>query len=132
MSIVQGDMRDIGSLFDPHEFDALAANPPYWKCGAGRINPNSNIAGARHELSVNMEQLIKACCYLVKNRGKINLIYTAQRLAELFKMMQQYNIEPKQLQFIHADEKSEASLFCLMASPNGQTGLKALAPKWAA
>jgi tRNA1(Val) A37 N6-methylase TrmN6 len=130
VSIVEGDLREINSLFSRHEFDALVANPPYWRVGTGRLNPDPRVALARHELQGNMEQVLKAGAYLVRPRGKINLIYPAQRLAELWNGLRQYRLQPKQLKFIHPNQHMEASLFLLMASPQGRPGLRVLPPEW--
>ncbi len=131
VSIVQADLRETATRFDQYEFDALVANPPYWKVGAGRLNPNPGIAQARHELAGDLPQLLAACAYLVRPRGKINLIYPVARLVELLDKVRQYQLQPKQLQFIHADYKTEARLFMLLLSPQAKAGLRVLPPTMA-
>lgn len=130
VSIIQGDLRQVASRFRQHEFDALVANPPYWRVGTGRLNPRQHKAIARHELQGNMQQLLEACAYLVKPKGKINLIYPVARLAELFDSLKQYRLQPKLLKFIHTDIKAEANLFLVMLSPEGKPGLRVLPPEY--
>jgi tRNA1(Val) A37 N6-methylase TrmN6 len=132
VSILQGDLRRVTAQFSQYAFDALVSNPPYWRVGMGRLNPNPNIAIARHELHINIPELLRACAYLVRPRGKVNLIYPVQRLAELWEGLRRYQLQPKLLQFVHPNPQTEAGLFMLMASPQGRPGLKVLPPKWLA
>jgi tRNA1Val (adenine37-N6)-methyltransferase len=130
VSIVEGDLRQVADLFKRGEFDALVSNPPYWQVGTGRINPNPNLAMARHELQGNMTQLLQAGAYLVRPKGKINLIYPVHRLAELWECLICHQLQPKRLKFVHATPQAQASLFMLSASPLGQPGLVVLPPEW--
>ncbi len=130
VSIVCGDIRTIETQFTQHEFDALVANPPYWQVDVGRLNPDPSIAQARHEVAGNLQQLLAACAYLVRPRGRINLIYPVARLVEVLDKARRHQLQPKKLQFIHADAKTEANLFMLMLSPQAKAGLRVLPPKW--
>lgn len=128
IKICQGDWCQIKKVLKGEKFELVVANPPYWKSDSGRINPASKRAYARHEMSGTLEDLVSACRYLVKPKGYVNLIYPVQRLVELIILLENYQLQPKQLQFIHYNLNSQARLFLIRASLNGQQGVEVLPP----
>ncbi len=129
INIRRGDWRQIRQVLKGEKFDLVAANPPYWKAGSGRLNPGQDHALARHELNGDLEDLIRACRYLVQPcKGSVNLIYPAQRLTETLILMEKHQLQPKQMQFIHHNPDSQASLFMVRAVLDGQRGVQILPP----
>ncbi|MBI5788309.1 MAG: methyltransferase [Candidatus Schekmanbacteria bacterium] len=129
LEIRQGDWRQIRQTLKGEKFDLVIANPPYWQSTSGRVNPDLVKAHSRHEITGGLEELISACRYLVEPaKGSVNLIYPVVRLVEMIDLLEGHNLQPKQIQFIHHDLKSAASLFTLSASLNGQRGVAVLPP----
>ncbi len=128
LQIIQGDLRYITRLFRVGEFDVVCSNPPYRKVGTGRINPDNEQAIARHEISCQLSDLLSACKYLVKPKGKVFLIYLPERLSELLRQMSNYRLEPKRIRCVHSSEKTSASLVLVEAHRDGSPGVKILPP----
>lgn len=129
IEVLQGDWREVKQTLKGEKFDLAIANPPYWKQGSGKISHREDYAHARHELTGGLEDLILASRYLLNSfKGGLNLIYPVWRLAEVINMMEKYKFQPKLLQLIYHDPQSEASLFMVRATLNGQPGLKVLPP----
>ncbi|NPA93953.1 MAG: SAM-dependent methyltransferase, partial [Thermodesulfobacteria bacterium] len=65
---------------------------------------------ARHEILINLSELLDISRYLLKPGGKLSLIYPAERSAELVFNMCKRRIEPKRLCFVHPDHARQARL----------------------
>jgi tRNA1Val (adenine37-N6)-methyltransferase len=127
--VQEGDLCRINEHFRPESFDLVVSNPPYRKTGTGRINPKDECAIARHELTADMNALIRAAAFAVKNRGAVACIYPAERLATLTAAMMAQRLVPKRLQPVYSyPEDSRAGLIMLEAIKNGGEGLKLLPP----
>ncbi len=110
VAIARADVRKPASLADAESFDAVVANPPFYPVSAGRINPASQKAAARHELNGTLYDFMAAGSYLLKLGGKCFVVYSAARLTDLLSAMRVNNLEPKALRFIHARADDPAML----------------------
>lgn len=128
ITILEGDVRNIRSILPAGKAELVVTNPPYFKPSEGKINPNLDIASARHELNGDLEDFIKAAAYLVKYRGYVAMIHTASRLAEIIKALQTYKLEPKRLRLIYPKPNKEADLILIEAVKGGSVGLKIMPP----
>jgi tRNA1Val (adenine37-N6)-methyltransferase len=126
ISLVRGDIRVLAHFFRPAIFDAVVTNPPYRPLRTGRINPQSEKALARHELTVDLEQLLAAARQVLKKRGKFFLIYPVRRLAALLALSRQYRLEPKRLQLVQSLTDREADWVLMEAIKEGGEELKVL------
>ena len=109
-------------------FDLVLSNPPYRKAGSGRTNPNQEKALARHEIKATLGDVLRAACHLLKDKGRLVMIYPASRAAELIQEMAGFHLEPKRLQFVHSREKDEARLVLAEALKEGHAQVKILPP----
>jgi tRNA1Val (adenine37-N6)-methyltransferase len=82
INIVDGDIKNINSLLPPGTADLVVANPPFWKKGEGRISQNPEQAVARHEVKVELPEIIAAAAYLLALRGRLCMIHRADIAAE--------------------------------------------------
>lgn len=103
--------------------DVIISNPPYRKISSGRINPECEKALARHEVTLSLEKLLKKAGSLIKTGGMFYMIYPAQRLAEVICGMNEVNIEPKVLRFVHSFADQPAKLVMVAGRKAGQSGL---------
>lgn len=128
ISLVQGDLRQMNSLFPPESFDWVACNPPYGKLATGRVNPQDEQAVCRHEIEAELGDIIRAISYSLKNRGRTALIYPANRAAVLLTGLKAAALEPKRLQIIHSYPGGEGKLVLIEAMKNGGEELVILPP----
>jgi tRNA1Val (adenine37-N6)-methyltransferase len=128
-TVQQGDLRQIGKVLAPESFDLVVTNPPYRRTGAGRLNQQDECAIARHELKADMDSVVNAAAFAVKNRGAVACIYPADRLAELLSRLERKRLIPKRLQPVYSyPEDSQACLVMVEAVKNGGHGLHLLPP----
>lgn len=126
MHAVIGDIKDVP--VKKGCADLVVCNPPYRSKSSGRINPYPVRAIARHELSVCLEDILKASSYMLKRGGRAALIYPSARLTDLISECKRYHLEPKRLQMIHPSASSPAVLSMVEAVSGGRPSLKVLAP----
>ncbi len=127
--VVQADLCRIEDHCKAETFDLVVSNPPYRKTGTGRINPEDECAIARHELRADMEAVVRAAAFAVKNRGTVVCIYPADRLASLIAAMLQKRLVPKRLQPVYSyPEDNRAKLILVEAVKNGGEGMELLPP----
>jgi len=123
ITIVQEDFRNLKNIFKDQVFDVVVSNPPYISLGQGKINPLSSRAIARHEIKGNLEDIIFASNYLLKNKGRVYLIYKSSKLIKLITTLKKYDIEPKVVKFIHARQGENANLVLLEGTKGGKEEL---------
>lgn len=121
-------MQDLPRHYPPAAFDLLVSNPPYRPVGAGRLNPDSQKAIARHELQGSLEVVAHSAAYLLPPRGRLAVLYPAWRLVHLCTVLRSHRLEPKTLRLIHSRPGEEACLVWLEARRNGREELKVLPP----
>ena len=124
ITIIQEDFRNLKNIFKNQEFDVVVSNPPYISMGQGKINPSSSKAIARHEIKGDLEDIIYVSNYLLKNKGRIYLIYRSAKLIKLVIALKKYGIEPKVIKFIHPRQGENANLVLLEGVKGGKEELK--------
>ena len=122
---INDDVKNIRNIFDSESFDIVTCNPPYFKYNKNSlVNINEGKAIARHEVSLNLEDVIINASYLLKNNGTFAIVHRPERLVEIINLMQKYNIEPKRLRMVYPKEKKNANIILVEGVKNGKSGLK--------
>ena len=130
IGIVQGDMRQVSSLFSAGVFGTVVCNPPYRAVGHGRLNPHPEKAIARHELTVTLPQLVQAARHLLRRRGLLVMVYHPARLPELFVQLDAARLRPRRMRLVHATQHAPASMVLIEAICDGRDALTVLPPLW--
>jgi len=128
INIVEADLKTVTLNQFPEPLDLVVCNPPYRRAAAGRINPNSQRAVARHEIETRLSDVAAAANRLLKTGGRFVVIYSAERLTDLLVALRSTHIEPKWLRCIHSRRQSEAKLTLLEGIKRGNPGLKIAPP----
>src|SRR5512143_1812584 len=108
--------------------DLIVSNPPFRSPGTGRISPGDERAAARHELTGGIRDVVKAASLMLKNRGRLCVIYHPDRLGMLFKQMGTYKLEPKRMRMVHSHKEDFARMVLVEAVKEGAPGLKVMPP----
>lgn len=129
IKLINGDVREIKNFFDLESFDVVTCNPPYFKKNVGsNLNENEVKAIARHEINLNLDDVVKNASLILKNRGVFAMVHRTERMIEIIETMKKYRIEPKRIQFIYPKIGRESDLFLIEGVKNGNSGLKMLSP----
>jgi len=120
---LMADIREISNLKNKR-FDLVVSNPPFRKPLTGLMSGEMQRAIARHEITLRLEDLIKASSSLLKYHGRLCLIHLPERLSELIETCRVNGLEPKRLRFVHSKPSVEAKMLLLEAVKQGRAGLK--------
>ena len=129
IEIINDDINNIYTYFETESFDTVVCNPPYFKVAT---TPNLNTIEyktiARHEIKLNLEQIINIAKKVLKNNGNIAMVHRPERLSDIITIMRKNNIEPKRIRFVYPKETKEANILLIEGVKNGRLGLKILPP----
>lgn len=128
VEIISGDVRAIEQLARQGSFDAVTCNPPYRSPRSGRLSPDTERNLARHQIEGTLDDFIRAAAYLLAAKGRLAVVYRAERMVDLLQTMQRFDIEPKRLRLVHAFAGAEASLVLVEGRKGSRSGLAALPP----
>lgn len=128
VTILNADVRRLRGDELPGPVDWVVSNPPYHRTDSGRINPNTERAAARHEIHLNLHELLQITRRFLKTGGRFAVIYPSERLGDLFSGMRGAGIEPKWMQSIHSRKDEDAKLVLIKAIMRGKPGLKVAPP----
>lgn len=128
IAVIKGDINRIPETMEPGEFDHVVFNPPYRPVKTGRICLNAQEALARHEILTNIDHTMKGCRHVLRHRGRLSMVYPAERVALLLFKMKNAGIEPKKLQMVHPTRWSKARICLVEGSLGGGEELKILPP----
>lgn len=120
ITIVEGDLKEAGSLFDAASFDVVTCNPPYMIGQHGIANPEDAKAIARHEILCTLEDVIAQTAKLLKPGGKFYMVHRPFRLAEIMVLLHAYRLEPKRMQLVYPYVDKEPNMVLIEASRGGR------------
>lgn len=129
IELINDDVRNISNFVDAESIDVVTCNPPYFKYqDDSYINDNMVKTIARHEVMLNLEDVMKASRYVLKNGGTIAMVHRPERMIEIINLMQKYGIEPKKIRLVYPKMGKDANILLIEGIKNGKTGLKIMSP----
>ena len=128
IKVIAGDIREIEKIMPEGRAELVISNPPFWKKGEGKVSSNMEAAIARHELNLNLEELVQKGAYLLRQGGKMDIIHRAERLDEAMEIFRRYKMPVRKLRLIHSFIDREARLVLIEAQKNRPGPLLVLPP----
>lgn len=129
IEIINADINELYKELETESFDIITCNPPFFKVNeTSNLNESPYKKIARHEIKLNLEQIMKISRKLLKNNGIIGLVHRPERLIEIIEVMKRYNIEPKRIQLVYPKKNKEANILLIEGVKNGNPGLKIMPP----
>lgn len=124
ISIVNGDLKDVSSLFGRGTADVVVSNPPYMTGGHGLVNPADAKAIARHEIACTFSDVARAAATVLRPGGRFYLVHRPFRLPELMKVLSGAGLEPKRMRLVYPSAEKEPELVLLGCVKGGKPSLK--------
>jgi len=130
IEIIHDDMKNWRNHFLPHSQDAVVTNPPFFKFHGNEelLNDLDQLTLARHEISINLDELIATASNLLKDKGYFAMVHRPDRLIDIMETMKKYNIEPKKIRFCHSKIDKNAKILLIEGLKYGNPGLTVLPP----
>lgn len=106
------DVKNISHYYPTEFFDVILCNPPYF-----RYTKNSHVNQcdlkkiARHEIYVDLEQIIKIASKMIRFKGRFYLVHLPERIDEIIFFAYQNHFAVKKIQFIYSNEQKMLKLF---------------------
>lgn len=127
ITIINEDIKN--NKFETETFDIITCNPPYFEMKENsKLNKNDYKTIARHEINLNLEELLKISKKLLKNGGTLGIVHRPERLLDIIEAMRKYNVEPKKIRFVYPKKDKSANILLIEGKKNGKKGLKILPP----
>lgn len=129
IEIINDDIKEYYKNIETETFDVITCNPPFFKLKEqSHLNENIHKQIARHEITLNLEEIIKISKKLLKNKGHLAMVHRPERLVEIITIMKENNIEPKRICFIYPKGNKEANILLIEGVKNGKPGIKIMPP----
>lgn len=122
------DLRESPVRLGHNSQDVVVCNPPYGKQGSTLKNPNESLSAARHEGDCSLGEIVKSAQLLLKNGGRLAMVFPAFRMLELFDTMRQVKLEPKRVRLVYPDEKTPPNILLAEAVKGARSQLHWLSP----
>ncbi len=121
---IYDDISNTSKIFSPGSFHHVVTNPPFRHPVSGRLCLDSQEALARHEILIDLEGILKAAFFALVPKGRLSIVYPAERLSFLLTTMTANRIEPKRLRCIHPSPEKQARMVLVEGMKGGGTELK--------
>ena len=128
IQIQHEDITKTYKKYGNRPFDIITTNPPYMIPDKGLVNPNSAKAISRHELKIELEDIVRISASLLKSKGRFYMIHRPARLVEIMTVMRKYHIEVKRIRLVHPFIDKEANLVLIEAVHEGGAFMKVDSP----
>lgn len=132
VSIKNMDINEFSKSCNTDTYDTITCNPPFFKVKEdAHLSTSVYKKIARHEVNLNLEDIMGIAKKLLKNNGNIALVHRTDRLIDIIEIMRKYNIEPKRIQFVYPKINKESNILLIEGTKNGKPGIKILDPIYA-
>lgn len=106
--------------------DVIVCNPPYFK--NSRKNTNTLLNNARHDDCLPIEELVNSCNRLLKNNGRLFMVYKTTELVALINSLQENSFGIRELKFVFDDNKDNSNCFLIEAIKGYKSDVKVVKP----
>jgi len=128
ITIIEKDLKLLESQMVSGPVDLVVSNPPYRRVRSGRINSDPQRAIARHEITATLLDVVQAAHRVLRNSGRLVMIFPAERIIDLICQMRSVLIEPKHLQMVYSEIDMGATLVLIEGRKGGRPGMKVAPP----
>ena len=93
IKLINDNLTNVKKYFPDESVDVVTCNPPYFKYLGNNslVNEDKEKAIARHEITMNLDGMIKSVKYVLKNKGTFYLVHRCDRLEEIINCMSKYS-----------------------------------------
>lgn len=119
---------DLKDFTRKNSYDLVCTNPPYEKLGTGFTGGNEYVMKSRYETASTLFDIISCAARNLKPKGRLCMVYKAERIAELTLALSAHGLELKALRTIQKNAATPPRLILVEAIKGGNCGVKWHAP----
>ena len=115
------DVAQAPAILGHDAFSIAVMNPPYFTSGERSEHKSRSLA--RHDAGDTLAVFLSSAFALIKNGGKLFLIYPASALPELMRALEQARFAPKRMKLVYSKAGEDALRVLIEAKKDGKSGL---------
>lgn len=121
--------EDIKIYAQKEKVDLIVCNPPFFPLSdKSKVKTQPLKIPARHEVYINLEEIIASASRLLRNKGQLAIINSVERMNETLLLLKKYQITPKKLQIVYPKINHAANVFLIEAGFLAKEGMIVLPP----
>ena len=125
IEIINAPIQNCFSFVKQESFNVVMANPPYRKIDEKTlVSISEEKAISKHELKLNLNELVLYAKKLLCFGGKFYIVYDANRTAELIYKLKENKLEPKKMFFTAPSQNSKPILVLIEAVKGGKPSVE--------
>lgn len=124
IKLINDDIKNIGKYYQKNYFNIITCNPPYFEYNGNMVNNSIEKMIARHEVTLNLEQIFEIASNYLENNGIMYIINRSERLDELINLGFKYKIGVKEIQLIKTKENGNPTLVIVKCIKNSKKHVK--------
>lgn len=129
INLINDDIKNYSKKIETDFYDTITCNPPFFKISdTSKKNKLEEKSLARHEINLNLDDIMKIAKKVLKNNGNIAIVHRTERLIDIVDTMKKNNIEPKKIQFVYSNKSKPSNILLIEGTKNGKPGCKILPP----
>lgn len=122
------DIRETERIDVGGALDAVFANPPYFRAGAGIAARSPIMQAARFEENGTFADFSFCAARLLRGGGSFYVVHRADRVADVMGGMRDAGIEPKRMIIVYPDKDSSPNLLLVEGKKGAGAGLSVAPP----
>jgi len=128
ISVHAADLREAPALLGAGSMDVVVCNPPYGKRGGALTSETQSVLLSRHETDCTIEDVAASGSAVVRDHGRVSVVFPAQRMLELCDALRRHRLEPKRIRMVCAHADKPPYLVMVEAMKNAKPQLLWLPP----
>jgi len=123
IKLLNDDIKNIPSKIHD-KFDVVTCNPPYFEVFSDNINENEIKAIARHEIKIDLENVINVASKMLENKGYFYMVHRANRLADITNTLNKYKFGIKRIIPVYDKKETDCTFILIESVYNGKNYVK--------
>lgn len=125
ITLYNADIMKIDNYLNNKKYDIITCNPPYFKVENSEfLNECDELAIARHEIKINLENIFKIASSHLDDKGEFYLVHRASRLDEIIIYANRYKLNVKNIELIQTKKENKPYIVLVRCIKNAKLGVK--------
>ncbi len=125
ITIYNDDIKNVNKYLPNKKYDIITCNPPFFKVDNKTfINNLYELAIARHEVMITLDEIFKIASSHLNTKGEFYLVHRVNRLDEIINLGIKYNLPVKNIILIKTRDNNLPTIILLRCIKDSKMGIK--------